>query len=57
MLIAILASLAVNALANLVFVPVYGYPASAIISLASVITYIIVIFAFLFRFRRIGLLI
>jgi O-antigen/teichoic acid export membrane protein len=56
MLIAICASLAVNALANLVFVPLYGYPASAVISLASVITYIIVIFAFLFRFHKQGLL-
>ncbi len=56
MLVAILAALAVNALANLVFVPIYGYPASAVISLASVITYIIVIFVFLFRFRKQGLL-
>ena len=54
MLAAILAALLVNTIANFVFVPVYGYPASAIISLASVITYIIVIFAFLFRFRKQG---
>jgi O-antigen/teichoic acid export membrane protein len=56
MLIAILVSLAVNALANIIFVPIYGYPASAVISLISVITYIIVIFAFLFRFNKQGLL-
>jgi len=56
MLAAILAALLVNTIANFVFVPVYGYPASAVISLASVITYIIVIFAFLFRFRKQGLL-
>ncbi|MCK9422555.1 MAG: oligosaccharide flippase family protein [Bacteroidales bacterium] len=56
MLFAIIAALTVNALANLIFVPVYGYPASAVISLVSVITYIIVIFAFLIRFRKQGLL-
>jgi O-antigen/teichoic acid export membrane protein len=55
MLVAIVASLAVNTLANLVFVPRYGYPASAVITLVSVITYIIVIFVFLFRFRKQGL--
>jgi O-antigen/teichoic acid export membrane protein len=55
MLAAILTALLVNTLANLVFVPIYGYPASAVISLASVITYIIIIFAFLFRFRKRGL--
>jgi O-antigen/teichoic acid export membrane protein len=38
------------------FVPIYGYPASAVISLVSVLTYIIVIFAFLLRFRKLGLL-
>ena len=41
MLAAILAAITVNTLANLIFVPIYGYPASAAISLASVITYII----------------
>jgi len=56
MLVAIIAAMAVNALANLVFVPIYGYPAAAVVSLASVIIYIIVIFAFLFRFRKQGLL-
>ena len=55
MLVAIFVALTVNALANLVFVPVYGYPASALISLVSVLIYIIVIFAFLFRFRKQGL--
>ena len=55
MLVAILAAITVNTVANLVFVPIYGYPASAVISLASVVTYIIVIFAFLFRFRKQGL--
>ena len=55
MIAAIVAALAINALANLVFVPIFGYPASAIISLVSVLTYIIVIFAFLFRFYRQGL--
>ncbi|MDP1621542.1 MAG: oligosaccharide flippase family protein [Bacteroidales bacterium] len=56
MLVAIIIALAVNTLANLIFVPLYGYPAAAVVSLASVITYIIVIFAFLFRFRKLGLL-
>jgi O-antigen/teichoic acid export membrane protein len=56
MLIAIVAALLVNALANLIFVPVYGYPASAVISLVSVLTYIIIIFVFLIRFRKLGLL-
>jgi O-antigen/teichoic acid export membrane protein len=56
MLVAIVAALLVNALANLIFVPIYGYPASAVISLVSVLTYIIVIFAFLLRFRKLGLL-
>jgi O-antigen/teichoic acid export membrane protein len=55
MLFAILAALSLNTLANLVFVPVFGYPASAVISLTSVIIYIIVIFAFLFRLRKKGL--
>jgi O-antigen/teichoic acid export membrane protein len=55
MLAAILAALLVNTIANVVFVPLWGYPVSAVISLASVVTYIIVIFAFLFRFRRKGL--
>jgi O-antigen/teichoic acid export membrane protein len=55
MLVAILSSLTVNILANLIFVPVYGYPASAVISLVSIITYIIVISVFLFRFRKQGL--
>jgi len=55
MIVAIVAALAINALANMVFVPVFGYPASAIISLVSVLSYIIVIFAFLFRFYRQGL--
>lgn len=49
MLAAILAALAVNTVANLVFVPMYGYAASAVISLVSVATYIIIIFAFLLR--------
>ncbi|MEI7661613.1 MAG: oligosaccharide flippase family protein [Bacteroidota bacterium] len=56
MLVAIVAALVVNTLANLLFVPLYGYPASAVISLLSVLTYIIVIFAFLFRFNKQGLL-
>jgi O-antigen/teichoic acid export membrane protein len=56
MLMAILCALGVNIVANLVFVPLYGYPASALISLASVVIYIIVIFAFLFRFHKQGLL-
>jgi O-antigen/teichoic acid export membrane protein len=56
MLIAIVCALGVNILANLLFVPLYGYPASAVISLASVMIYIIVIFAFLFRFHKQGLL-
>ena len=56
MLIAIIAALVVNALANLIFVPLYGYPASAVISLVSVLTYIMVIFAFLFRVHKQGLL-
>jgi O-antigen/teichoic acid export membrane protein len=56
MLVAIVAALAVNILANLILIPVWGYPASAVISLVSVLTYIIVIFAFLFRFRKLGLL-
>ncbi len=56
MLIALIAALTVNAVANIIFVPMWGYPASAVISLVSVITYIIVIFAFLFRFRNQGLL-
>ncbi|MCX6250043.1 MAG: oligosaccharide flippase family protein [Bacteroidetes bacterium] len=55
MLVAILAALAVNALANLIFVPIHGYPAAAVISLVSVVTYIIIIFAFLFRFYKQGL--
>ena len=55
MLVAILAALAVNALANLIFVPVYGYPASAVISMVSVITYILVTLTFFLRFRKQGL--
>jgi len=55
MLAAIIAALAVNTVANLVFVPLYGYTAAAVISLASVVTYIIVIFALLFRSRKKGL--
>jgi O-antigen/teichoic acid export membrane protein len=55
MIAAILAALAVNTTANFVLVPAWGYPVSAAISLFSVITYIIVIFAFLFRFRKQGL--
>jgi O-antigen/teichoic acid export membrane protein len=55
MIAAILAALLVNTIANFIFVPVYGYPASAVISLASVIIYIIIIFAFLFRFGKKGL--
>jgi O-antigen/teichoic acid export membrane protein len=54
MIVAIVASLLVNSIANFIFVPLWGYPASAVISLASVITYIIVIFAYLFRFRKQG---
>lgn len=56
MLVAIVAALIVNALANIVFVPVFGYPAAAVVSLVSVSTYIILIFAFLFRFRKKGIL-
>jgi O-antigen/teichoic acid export membrane protein len=56
MLAAILAALLVNTTANFIFVPVWGYPASAVISLVSVATYIIVILVFLFRFRKKGLL-
>ena len=55
MLVAIVGALVLNTLANLVFVPVFGYAVSALISLASVIAYIIIIFAFLFRFYRQGL--
>lgn len=56
MLAAIIVALAVNALANLLLVPVFGYTASAVVSLVSVVTYIMVILAFLLRFRRQGLL-
>jgi len=56
MLVAIIAALLMNALANMLLVPVYGYPAAAVVSLASVITYIIVILGFLFRFHKQGLL-
>jgi O-antigen/teichoic acid export membrane protein len=56
MLVAIITALAVNVLANLVFVPIYGYVASAVISLVSVLAYLIVIFIYLFRFRKIGIL-
>ncbi|MFZ4523425.1 MAG: oligosaccharide flippase family protein [Bacteroidales bacterium] len=56
MLIGIIAALTVNVLGNMAFVPKFGYPASAVVSMASVLTYIIVIFAFLFRFRKQGLL-
>ena len=55
MIIAILAALVVNFIANLALVPLFGYPASAVVSLVSVITYIMVIFAFLFRFHKQGL--
>ena len=56
MLAAIAVALAVNGLANLVFVPIYGYPASAVISLVSVVTYIIIIFAFLLHYHKKGML-
>jgi O-antigen/teichoic acid export membrane protein len=56
MLIGIIAALVVNTLANFVFVPKFGYPAAAVISLVSVLTYILVVFIFLFRFRKQGLL-
>jgi O-antigen/teichoic acid export membrane protein len=56
MLLAIVSALAVNTLANLVFVPVFGYLASAVISMVSVLTYVIVIIVFLLRFRKQGLL-
>lgn len=56
MLAAILAALTANTLANLLFVPIFGYAASAVASLGAVILYIILIFAFLFRFQSKGLL-
>ena len=56
MLLAIIVALVANAVGNLVFIPAYGYPAAAVVSLASVIFYIIIIFVFLFRFRKMGLL-
>jgi O-antigen/teichoic acid export membrane protein len=56
MLLAIIVALVANTLGNLVFIPAYGYPAAAVVSLASVIFYIIIIFVFLFRFRKMGLL-
>jgi O-antigen/teichoic acid export membrane protein len=55
MLIAIISAFVGNAIANLIFVPIYGYPASAVISLTSVLIYISVIFVFLFRFYKKGL--
>jgi O-antigen/teichoic acid export membrane protein len=55
MITAILAALLINTTANFILIPLWGYPVAAVISLASVVTYIIVIFAFLFRFRRQGL--
>ncbi len=54
MLMAIFAALAMNGIVNMVFVPAYGYQASAIAALLSVLTYIMVIFAFLWRFRKKG---
>jgi O-antigen/teichoic acid export membrane protein len=56
MLLAIIVALVANTLGNLFFIPAYGYPAAAVVSLASVILYIIIIFTFLFHFRRQGLL-
>jgi len=56
MLVAIVVALVVNALANIVFVPIFGYPAAAVISLVSVSAYIIIIFAFLFRSRKKGII-
>lgn len=54
MLVAILVALAVNGVGNLLLVPLFGYPAAALVSLVSVVTYLIVIFAFLFYCRRKG---
>ena len=54
LLIAIIAALVINWLANLVFVPRYGYPAAAVISLSTVSIYILVTSAILFRFRKRG---
>ena len=56
MLIAIIVAIAVNAAANLVLVPIYGYPASAVAWLISVLMYILVILVFLLRFHNQGLL-
>ena len=56
MLIAVIVAIAVNAAANLVLVPIYGYPASAVAWLISVLMYILVILVFLLRFHKLGLL-
>lgn len=56
LIVAIAASLAVNTLSNLIFVPLYGYPAAAVAYLVSVLTYLTVVVIFVRRFRRQGLL-
>jgi O-antigen/teichoic acid export membrane protein len=54
MLWAILVALAVNAAGNILFIPAFGFVAAAVTSLASVLTYKLIIFAILLHFNRKG---
>jgi O-antigen/teichoic acid export membrane protein len=57
MLLAIAIALIFNVIANLILVPVAGYPAAAIVSLLSVILYLSIVGGFLYTFSRKGMLI
>lgn len=52
MLAAILVALAVNASGNFLFIPRYGYTASALAALASVVVYILVVLVFVAGLRH-----
>lgn len=54
MLMAIVASLAVNTAGNLLLIPRFGFQSAAFVSMLSVLTYIIIVAVVLFRFKKQG---
>jgi O-antigen/teichoic acid export membrane protein len=43
MVYAILCSLAINAAANLIFIPIFGFPSAAIVSFFTALSYVVLV--------------
>ena len=52
MVYAILCSLAINAIANLIFIPIYGFPAAAVASFFTAFSYVVLVIILSKRYMR-----